>query len=37
MEIDYHKMLKLIKRNVQQVEPTAQVYLYGSRARQTAR
>jgi predicted nucleotidyltransferase len=37
MKIDYQMMLNRIKQNVHEVEPTAQVYLYGSRARQTAR
>jgi predicted nucleotidyltransferase len=37
MKLDYQQMLERIKQNVHQVEPTAQIYLYGSRARQTAR
>lgn len=37
MQIDYQQMLRLIKQNVHEVEPTAQVWLYGSRAKGTAR
>lgn len=33
MEVKYQEMLDLIKQNVLEVEPTAQVLLYGSRAR----
>lgn len=37
MAADYQSMLKRIKQNVQEVEPSAQVWLYGSRARGEAR
>ena len=37
MQIDHQQMLRLIKQNVLEVEPTAQVWLYGSRANGTAR
>lgn len=37
MRTDYQTMLKKIKQNVQEVEPSAQVWLYGSRARGEAR
>lgn len=37
MRINYKKMTELIKRTVQEIDPTAQIYLYGSRARKTAR
>ena len=33
MEVKYQEMLDLFKQNVLEVEPTAQVLLYGSRAR----
>ncbi|MDO4163800.1 MAG: nucleotidyltransferase domain-containing protein [Bacteroides sp.] len=33
MPIEYGQMLDLIKRNVHDVDPSAQVLLYGSRAR----
>lgn len=37
MKVSYQEMLNLIKQNVHEVEPTAQVLLYGSRARGEAR
>jgi uncharacterized protein len=37
MRIDYQTMLKQIKQNVLEVDPTAQVWLYGSRAKGNAR
>lgn len=37
MKIDNKTMLQLIKQNVQEVDKTAQVWLYGSRARGEAR
>lgn len=37
MKVDNQTMRKLIKQNVQEVEPTAQVWLYGSRVRGEAR
>lgn len=37
MNIDSGRMRELIKKNVQEVEPTAQVRLYGSRVRGKAR
>ena len=33
MKVDFQVMLDLIKQNVHEVEPTAQVWLYGSRVR----
>ena len=33
MKVDYRTMSEQIKQNVQEVEKTAQVWLYGSRAR----
>lgn len=33
MEVDYHTMKEQIKQNVLEVDNTAQVWLYGSRAR----
>lgn len=33
MKTDEQMMLKRIKQNVQEIEPSAQVWLYGSRAR----
>lgn len=37
MNIDSERMRELIKKNVREVEPTAQVWLYGSRVRGKAR
>lgn len=37
MKVEYQKMLNLIKQNVQEIEPSAQVLLYGSRARGDAK
>ena len=37
MRIDFQTMQNLIKQNVHEVEPTAQVWLYGSRVRGQAR
>lgn len=37
MNMDYQRMLDLIKQNVHEVEPTAEVWLYGSRVRGEAR
>ncbi len=37
MKIDTQTMRKMIKTNVHEVEPTAQVWLYGSRVRGEAR
>ena len=37
MEVDYHAMKEQIKQNVLEVDDTAQVWLYGSRARGEAR
>lgn len=37
MKISYQKMLNLIKQNVHEVDPTAEVWLYGSRVRGNAR
>lgn len=37
MKVDYQSMLSQIKQNVQEVDPTAQVWLYGSRAKGNAR
>lgn len=37
MKVDYQSMLRQIKENVLEVEPTAQVWLYGSRAKGNAR
>lgn len=33
MKVDFQVMLDLIEQNVHEVEPTAQVWLYGSRVR----
>lgn len=37
MKISYQKMLNLIKQNIHEVDPTAEVWLYGSRVRGDAR
>lgn len=37
MKVDFQIMLNLIKQNVHEVEPTAEVWLYGSRVRGEAR
>lgn len=37
MNITFEQMREAIKRNVQEVDPSAEVYLYGSRARGDAR
>ena len=37
MKVDYQSRLSQIKENVLEVEPTAQVWLYGSRAKGNAR
>lgn len=37
MNMTYTQMKEAIKRNVQEVDPQAEVYLYGSRARGDAR
>lgn len=37
MRINYKKMTTAIKQAVQEIDPQAQIYLYGSRARKTAR
>ncbi|MEY8486706.1 nucleotidyltransferase domain-containing protein [Parabacteroides sp. ASD2025] len=37
MKVDYQLMLSQIKQNVHEVDPTVQVWLYGSRAKGNAR
>lgn len=37
MKVDFQTMLQLIKQNVLEIDPTAQVWLYGSRAKGKAR
>lgn len=37
MKVDYKSMVNLIKQNVLEVDPTVQVWLYGSRAKGNAR
>lgn len=37
MKVDFQLMLNLIKQNVHEVDPTAEVWLYGSRVRGEAR
>ena len=37
MKVNYQQMLQRICRNVHEVEPEAEVWLYGSRARKDAR
>lgn len=37
MNVTFEQMREAIKRNVQEVDPSAEVYLYGSRARGDAR
>lgn len=37
MKVDFQQMRDWIKQNVREVDPTAEVWLYGSRARGEAR